>query len=149
MADPAPLETLNRALDDMQAKAKELADSLQRVSSQGMAPVSAGIAQAPRQPAGSIAADALSRTLRQELAAGMESLFAGRGNMNGANAGMNITIQNNSSAAVSARETDTGFDQKSLEITIDQMVANSLLRGRETTGVLRSLFNLVPVLMGR
>lgn len=148
MTDAAALETLNRALDEMQAKAKALGDSLQRVSSQGIAPVSAGIAAASRQPAGNIAAEALGRTLRQELAAGMESLFAGRGSAN-AGGGLNVIIQNNSSAAVSARETDTGFDQKSLEITIDQMVANSLLRGRETTGVLRSLFNLVPVLMGR
>ncbi len=126
MADLSAFDTLNRALVEMQANVEALGDNLRQLNTQGIAPFNAGDRQA----------------------AGMESLFAGRATAAG-NGSMNIIIQNNSSAAVSARQVDDGFDQKSLEITIDQMVANSLLRGRETTGVLRSLFNLVPVLMGR
>lgn len=87
----------------------------------------------------------MARLLRQEMAAGIATSFAGR---NAQNAGTNIVIHNNTNAQVGVSESGT-FDQKTLEITIDQMVANSLMRGRETGGVLRSLFGLVPTLIGR
>lgn len=131
MADNSTFDTLARALLEMQARTKDLSDNLRAINTGGIA---------------TKGDSALVKELRQEIAAGIAGVFAGRGATAG---GMNITIQNNSSASISARQVDDGFDQKSLEITIDQMVANSLLRGRETTGVLRSLFNLVPVLMGR
>ena len=131
MADNANFDALARALLDIQARTKDLSDNLRQLNTAGIAGKSDG---------------ALAKELRQEIVAGIASVFAARG---AGGSGMNITIQNNSSTSVSARQVDDGFDQKSLEITIDQMVANSLLRGRETTGVLRSLFNLVPVLMGR
>ena len=86
----------------------------------------------------------LAKLLRQEMAAGIATAFAGRNAQNAAN----IVIHNNTSAQVGVSETGA-FDQKTLEITIDQMVANSLVRGRETGGVLRSLFGLVPTLIGR
>lgn len=87
----------------------------------------------------------LARLLRQEMAAGIATAFAGR---NAASGGASIVIHNNTNAQVGVSESGN-FDQKTLEITIDQMVANSLIRGRETGGVLRSLFGLVPTLIGR
>ena len=87
----------------------------------------------------------LAKLLWQEMAAGIATAFAGR---NAQNAATNIVIHNNTSAQIGVSETGA-FDQKTLEITIDQMVANSLVRGRETGGVLRSLFGLVPTLIGR
>jgi hypothetical protein len=41
------------------------------------------------------------------------------------------------------------FDYKQMEITIDQMVAESLMHGRQTSGVLRALFGIIPSLIGR
>ncbi|HYD17055.1 MAG TPA: hypothetical protein VEF76_01085 [Patescibacteria group bacterium] len=87
----------------------------------------------------------LQQLLRQEMAAGIAAAFAGRTQGAG---GTSIVIHNNTPATVGVSETG-GFDQKQLEITIDQMVANSLVRGRETGGVLRTLFGLVPGLIGR
>jgi hypothetical protein len=87
----------------------------------------------------------LSRLLRQEMAAGIATAFAGRNAQQG---GTNIVIHNNTNAQIGVTE-EGAFDRKTLEITIDQMVANSLVRGRETGGVLRSLFGLVPTLIGR
>lgn len=87
----------------------------------------------------------LSKLLRQEMAAGIAAVFAGQQKA----AGMNVIINNNAGVSVSAREGTDGFDRKMLEITIDQMVANALTRVQETTGILRSIFNLVPTLSGR
>jgi hypothetical protein len=42
-----------------------------------------------------------------------------------------------------------GFGTGQMEITIDQMVAETLMHGRQTSGVLRALFGLVPMLIGR
>lgn len=39
--------------------------------------------------------------------------------------------------------------QKDLESAIDRMVANALLHGRRTSGVLSGMFNLSPGLSGR
>jgi hypothetical protein len=39
--------------------------------------------------------------------------------------------------------------QKNLELLIDQMVASALLRGRQTTGILGGIFNILPGLSGR
>ena len=63
--------------------------------------------------------------------------------------GLRYVVSGGNSANVTAAETTDSFDQKTLEITIDQMVANSLLRGRQTSGVLRTLFGIVPSLIGR
>ncbi len=67
----------------------------------------------------------------------------------GQGGGVQVIVNNNSSAQVTARETTGVMNQKQLEITIDQMVAQSLAQGRQTTGVLRSLFGLAPGLIGR
>jgi hypothetical protein len=41
------------------------------------------------------------------------------------------------------------FDNRQMEVMIDQMVAESLMYGRQTTGILRSLFGIIPSLIGR
>lgn len=92
----------------------------------------------------------LSKLLRQEIAGSLQGIFmrspmsAGNGNM-----ALNVIINNNAGVSVTAREGVGAMDQKYLEITIDQMVANSLMRGRQTSGVMRTLFGLAPSLMGR
>ena len=40
-------------------------------------------------------------------------------------------------------------DQRQMEFYIDQMVAEALMNGKHTSGILRSLFGLVPSLIGR
>lgn len=42
-----------------------------------------------------------------------------------------------------------GTDGRRMEMTLDNMVADILVNGRQTSGVLRALFGLVPVLAGR
>jgi hypothetical protein len=47
------------------------------------------------------------------------------------------------------RPAPAGNGQKDLEAAVDLMVANALLRGRHTAGVLHGMFNLSPGLSGR
>lgn len=90
----------------------------------------------------------LSRILRQELTQGLRGIFEGLLGQ-GQGSGLQVIVNNNSNAQVMARESMGPMNQKQLEITIDQMVAQSLTQGRQTTGVLRSLFGLAPGLIGR
>ena len=62
---------------------------------------------------------------------------------------INVIIHNNAPVGVQARQTTDAMGMKQLEIVIDQMVASALTRGRQTSGVLESLFNLLPGLSGR
>lgn len=144
----AAIKSLSRALDEMQEKAKQLEESLKSVNSGSTAPLAATVSSGTQKSSGDMASGALAKMLRQELGAGIASLFSGGGS-GAAASNLSVIIQNNSGANVSAAQGTDGFDQKTLEITIDQMVANSLLRGRETSGVLRTLFGLVPTLIGR
>ncbi len=41
------------------------------------------------------------------------------------------------------------MDERQTQINIDQMVAEALMGGKFTTGILRNLFGLVPNLIGR
>lgn len=100
-----------------------------------------------RRPAEDIITAELSRLLRQELTQGLRGVFEGM--LGGGGGAMQVIINNNAGAQVSARETAGPLNQKQLEITIDQMVAQSLVQGRQTTGILRSLFGLAPGLTGR
>lgn len=110
-----------------------------------------------RRPADDILIAELQKLLRQEMAAGLSTVFADMrshaqerpANSFSASGGLNIVIHNNAGAEVSARETPGPFGEKRLEITIDQMVARALAGGRETSGVMRSLFGIVPGLIGR
>ncbi|HRJ66788.1 MAG TPA: hypothetical protein PLW48_06590, partial [Alphaproteobacteria bacterium] len=95
-----------------------------------------------------IAAQELSRVLKAELAEVLkQSLLpqAARGDTGG----INVIVHNNTAAQVGVRESTDAFDRRTLEITIDQMVAQSLAQGRQTGSVLQSLFGLVPSLVGR
>lgn len=91
----------------------------------------------------------LQKLLQQELTSGLRGLFADIFKAQGQGAGLNVVINNNVGAQVSARETQGPFNQKQLEITIDQMVASALTQGQQTSGVLRSIFGLTPGLIGR
>lgn len=106
-----------------------------------------------RRPYDDVIAVELQKIVRQEMLSGLSSMFEGMQRAvlrdNTASASINVVINNNAGADVSARETMGAFGQKQLEITIDQMVANSLAQGRQTTGVLRTLFGLAPDLIGR
>lgn len=62
---------------------------------------------------------------------------------------LNITIVNNTQHAISTNEKSGQDGNRELEIIIDQMVANSLVRGRQTTGILNAVFGLGPRLIGR
>lgn len=156
----ADTNDLNDALEDMRDKSRVLNDSLRQLSVEGFDKLAQVIgrggsrAQGRADP-GNIVAQELSRLLRQETASMLQTIFCGAGpdilrqGRGGGNGAISVIINNNSSAQVTARETGDSFDQKYLEITIDQMVANSLLKGRQTSGVMRSLFGLAPNLLGR
>ncbi len=95
-----------------------------------------------------VVATELNRLLRQELTQGLRGIFEGLLGQ-GQAGGLQVIINNNSTAQVTAHESMGAMNQKQLEITIDQMVAQSLAQGRQTTSVLRSLFGLAPGLIGR
>jgi len=144
-------EDLSRTLGDMQEKTRALNDSLQNLAREGLSALEKTVS--PKSgtrdgstSAGDIAKSELTRFLKQELQDSFKSILGG---MTGQNGSMNVIINNNTSAAVSARETTGAFDRKYLEITIDQMVADSLIRGRQTSSVMRSLFGIAPSLLGR
>lgn len=144
-------EDLSRTLDDMQEKTRALNDSLQNLAQEGFAALEKTARPASRggshNSGSDIAKAELVKFLKQELQDGFKNIFSGIGQQ--AAGGINVIINNNTAAAVTARETTGAFDRKHLEITIDQMVADSLIRGRQTGGVLRSLFGIAPSLLGR
>lgn len=121
-ADAAALQALMQALRELQAKTEQLERKL-----------AGNTASAPAAASPDVSG-ALLRLLGQQ---------AGR-----ASDGEDSNPFSNDSTS-GAAGLGSGFDQKAFEIIIDQMVAQSLLRGRETSGVLRTLFGLVPALIGR
>lgn len=144
-------EDLSRTLGDMQEKTRALNDSLQNLAREGLSALEKTVspkngARDGSTSAGDIAKSALTRFLKQELQDSFKSILGG---MTAQNGSMNVIINNNTAATVSARETTGAFDRKYLEITIDQMVADSLIRGRQTSSVMRSLFGIAPSLLGR
>lgn len=152
---------LNDSFDDMQEKMRSLTGSMKDLSSEGFDQLSKTITQTivagrqqatVRRPSEDIVHSELSKLMRQEISAGLDGIFGRKKketpDFGAAGGTMQVIVNNNTSFSVSARET-TVMNQKSLEITIDQMVADSLMRGRNTTGVLRSLFGLSPNLLGR
>ena len=156
-------DDFDKSLDEMREKTKVLNDSLKTLTSQGLEGLNRAVHQsisARRNgtDAGAMVAQELSSLLRKELTAGISSLFNGgkTSPLSGLfpatptrDSGISVVIHNNTPAAVTATPGFDSFDRKSLEITIDQMVANALTQGAETTGILRSLFGLVPGLIGR
>lgn len=154
-----PTADLQAALDAVNAKAKELNDTLKTLASDGMDGLAHNLTSArghgaganATQAAGQTAVQALAAFLKQETNAGMAQALARPLTQGafGADDGITVIINNNAQASVTASRSTDAFDKKTLEITIDQMVAASLMRGRETSGVLRTLFGIVPSLIGR
>ncbi|MDP2206400.1 MAG: hypothetical protein Q8K65_08845 [Alphaproteobacteria bacterium] len=147
-------QDLSDALDDMKNRSRALNDSLRVLAEEGFDRLSRAAQQQTRQSAGTaqknagdIAMNELAKALKAEMGEALRQVFVPAHGARGG--GINVVIHNNSSAQVSARETSDGYDQKTLEITIDQMVAQSLVRGRQTGSVLQSLFGLAPSLIGR
>lgn len=151
-------ENITRALEDMQGRSRSLNDSLKLLAEEGFERLSRAAQTQARGAAGGrssggdsaagIAAQELSRVLKAELAEVLkQSLLpqAARGDAGG----INVIVHNNTAARVGVRESTDAFDRRTLEITIDQMVAQSLAQGRQTGSVLQSLFGLVPSLVGR
>lgn len=149
-------EDLGRALDDMKNRSRALNDSLRVLAEEGFERLSRAAQQPARQgsaagssakSAGDLAMAELAKVLKSEMGEALRQVFSPAQGARGGN--LNVVIHNNTSAQVGVRETGDGYDQKTLEITIDQMVAQSLVRGRQTGSVLQSLFGLAPSLIGR
>lgn len=152
-------EELGRTLDDMKTRSRALNDSLRVLAEEGFDRLSRAAQGQARQSnnssgrksASDVASEELARVLKSEIGDALRQVFGGGRDSGRGNGGsvLNIIINNNTPAQVTTRETGDGFDQKTLEITIDQMVAQSLVRGRQTSSVLQSLFGLSPSLIGR
>ncbi len=151
MADTAAARELERTLTDMQTQSRALNDALRTLADDGLGALTRAAGRqstTTRQTGGEIASAELARLLKAELSEGLRHVFMPLRTDQGSG-GLNIIIHNNTSASVTAQETSSGYDQRTLEITIDQMVAQSLVHGRQTGSVLQSLFGLVPSLIGR
>lgn len=113
-----------------------------------------------RRRAGGIAEEALKKLVEDEVVSGLHALFGGRGGMPGRDMtgrdmpgsfddGSSPPSPRRDSGVLQGQRHNGAFDRRQLEISIDQMVASSLVHGRQTSGVLRALFGLVPSLIGR
>ena len=150
-------ENLTRAMDDMQKRSRLLNDSLRALADEGFDRLGRAVQQQARgasgargssgSDAGNIAAQELARVLRAEMAETLRQVLTPQAAREGG--GISVVVHNNTSAQIGVRESTDGFDRRTLEITIDQMVAQSLAQGRQTTSVLQSLFGLMPSLVGR
>lgn len=150
-------ENIARALEDMQGRSRSLNDSLKLLAEEGFERLSRAAQTQARSAAGrssgddsaaGIAAQELSRVLKAELAEALKQSLLPQMPRSDAG-GISIVVHNNTAAQVGVRESTDAFDRRTLEITIDQMVAQSLAQGRQTGSVLQSLFGLVPSLVGR
>lgn len=157
MTDTDTSKNVDDTVNGLQDKSRALNDSLKALSTDGFEKLSRAVGQVSvgsgplreRTSASSIVDQELRSLLKQEVTIGFRDIFNGNPGQGNTQSGYSVVINNNTSAQVSARENDGGMDQKQLEITIDQMVANSLLSGRQTSGVMRTLFGLAPTLIGR
>lgn len=157
MADDTAARELERTLSGMQTQSRALNDALRKLADEGLSDLTRSATRQNSnsrnrgQSAGDIASAELARVLKAELGDHLRQVFAparAEGVFGGSGA-LSVIIHNNTSASVTAQETSGGYDQRTLEITIDQMVAQSLVHGRQTGSVLQSLFGLVPSLIGR
>ena len=104
--------------------------------------------QPRRRSSEDIINEALIKLVQKEVVSGLAVIF---GNMprKGGNSGSMIG-DNAFSPFIEEQSPGGGnFDRRQMEISIDEMVASSLMHGRQTSGVLRTLFGLVPKLIGR
>ena len=88
------------------------------------------------------ASDELQKLIKKELQSGIKDLLKKE-------LSASFSLNENKNKKNSATEKQNSFDLRKMEFDIDQMVAASLMGGRQTSGVLRSLFGLVPSLIGR
>jgi hypothetical protein len=89
-----------------------------------------------------IASSSLERYVQGEIEKQMMKIFT-------PNTGNNRRDDRGGNPYVSPQTRNGGFDARSMESVIDQMIAASLVRGKETSSVLRTLFGIVPTLIGR
>lgn len=146
---------LTQSIDDLEDRTRELSDAMSNFNREGLDRLSKALTQsiatgkpiATRQDPDRIVNDELSKLVRQEAAEGIRDIFS-RPDARGAG-DVSVVINNNAGVNVSAQTSTDNFNQKYLEITIDQLVSNALVRGRQTTGLLGSLFGISPGLSGR
>lgn len=100
-----------------------------------------------RKPAGGIVNDALTKLIQKEVLSGLATVFSGQSRDR--QQGRILGPADGGGMPVPARQAPGGIDQKKMEATIDQIVATALMQGRQTSGILRTLFGLVPSLIGR
>ena len=149
-------EALSAAMSDMQNRSRGLSESLRALAEEGFGQLeraaqqqSRSRAQTRRGGAEDSVAQELARVLKTEIAGALRDVLSPDAARRSGGAEISVIIHNNTPAQVAVRETDGGFDRRTLEITIDQMVAQSLAQGRQTGSVLQNLFGLAPTLIGR
>ncbi|MFH1158063.1 MAG: hypothetical protein V1721_04165 [Pseudomonadota bacterium] len=103
--------------------------------------------QSRRRPSQDILNDALIKLIQKEVMSGLAGIFGDtprKGEKGGAMIGDNAFTP-----FIGQPPVGGNFDRRQMEISIDEMVASTLMHGRQTSGVLRTLFGLVPSLIGR
>ena len=102
---------------------------------------------ARRRSSTDIINDTLKKLIQKEVVSGLADIFNSMPRK-GDN-GDSMTGDNAFSSFMGQASGGGNFDQRKMEIRIDEMVASSLMHGRQTSSVLRTLFGLVPSLIGR
>ena len=100
-----------------------------------------------RRSSRDIISDTLTKLIQKEVVSGLADIFNSMPRK-GDN-GDSMTGDDVFSSFMGQVSGGGNFDQKKMEIRIDEMVASSLMHGRQTSSVLRTLFGLVPSLIGR
>lgn len=103
---------------------------------------------APRRVTSSshIVSDELEKLIQGEIMSGLQEIFREREEEQAPRRHHSFMEDDE---PFSPRGTNSLPDRRQMESLIDQMVASSLVNGRQTSGVLRVLFGLVPSLIGR
>jgi hypothetical protein len=123
----------NNGLEEVRAAIRALDESLKLLGGQSTA---------HRKNPGSIASAALEKLLRQEISGVFNPGRTGGGEVM-------FSTDNGGDSSPSQPQSSGSLDRRFLETMIDQMVADALVRGRRTTGILAGLFNIAPGLSGR
>ncbi len=103
-----------------------------------------GVSRIVRKSQGRDLRDMLAGLVEKEVTTGLSRIFESHQQ---SSSGGGVKQMGVSSSGPTAK--GGVLDQRHMEATIDQMVAASLVGGRQTSGVLRALFGLVPSLIGR
>lgn len=102
-----------------------------------------------RAPFQEAAEDELKKLIQKQVSSGLADLFGGESRKRGV--GGDSPVFGGSALPPYAPSIPMGGRSSggNLESMIDQMVASSLMHGRQTSGILRTLFGIVPSLIGR